>query len=161
MKTEIKVLTLKKLNIIVNFPLDFSQNLAKEDYRKVSQTAVGQKIFRVYYHNRPALFGNHLFPGGSEVKASAWSAGDLSSIPGSGRSPGEGNGNPLLYSDINNNKELGGGKDLAISQCPPWTSAAVGAQLAEEGASRTTSITQQLVALGKASSIQRLQFPHL
>lgn len=43
MKTEIKVLTLKKLNIIVNFPLDLSQNLAKEDYRKVSQTAVGQK----------------------------------------------------------------------------------------------------------------------
>ena len=35
------------------------------------------------------------FPGGSEVKASARNAGDLGSIPGSGRSPGEGNGNPL------------------------------------------------------------------
>ena len=35
------------------------------------------------------------FPGGSEVKASASNAGDLSSIPGSGRSPGEGNNNPL------------------------------------------------------------------
>ena len=34
------------------------------------------------------------FPGGSEVKASASNVGDLSSIPGSGRSPGEGNGNP-------------------------------------------------------------------
>ena len=33
-------------------------------------------------------------PGGSEVKASASNAGDLGSIPGSGRSPGEGNGNP-------------------------------------------------------------------
>ena len=33
------------------------------------------------------------FPGGSEVKASASNAGDLGSIPGSGRSPGEGNGN--------------------------------------------------------------------
>ena len=32
------------------------------------------------------------FPGGSEVKASAWNAGDPGSIPGSGRSPGEGNG---------------------------------------------------------------------
>ena len=31
------------------------------------------------------------FPGGSEVKASDWNAGDLGSIPGSGRSPGEGN----------------------------------------------------------------------
>ena len=35
------------------------------------------------------------FPGGSEVKASASNAGDPGSIPGSGRSPGEGNGNPL------------------------------------------------------------------
>ena len=34
------------------------------------------------------------FPGGSEVKASACNAGDLGSIPGLGRSPGEGNGNP-------------------------------------------------------------------
>ena len=36
--------------------------------------------------------------GGSEVKASASSAGDPGSIPGSGRSPGEGNANPLQYS---------------------------------------------------------------
>ena len=35
------------------------------------------------------------FPGGSDGKASAYNAGDLGSIPGSGRSPGEGNGNPL------------------------------------------------------------------
>ena len=35
------------------------------------------------------------FPGGSEVKASARNAGDLGLIPGSGRSPGEGNGNPF------------------------------------------------------------------
>ena len=38
------------------------------------------------------------FPGGSEVKASAYNAGDLGWIPGSGRSPGESNGNPLQYS---------------------------------------------------------------
>ena len=37
------------------------------------------------------------FPGGSEVKVSASNVGDLSLIPGSGRSPGEGNGNPLQY----------------------------------------------------------------
>ena len=35
------------------------------------------------------------FPGGPEVKASACNVGDLGSIPGSGRSPGEGNGNPF------------------------------------------------------------------
>ena len=35
------------------------------------------------------------FPGGSHGKASVYNVGDLGSIPGSGRSPGEGNGNPL------------------------------------------------------------------
>ena len=47
------------------------------------------------------------FPGGSEVKASACNAEDLGSIPGSGRSPGEGNGNPLQYSCLEN--PMGGG----------------------------------------------------
>ena len=42
------------------------------------------------------------FPGGSEVKASACNAGDVGLIPGSGRSPGEGNGNPLQYSCLEN-----------------------------------------------------------
>ena len=42
------------------------------------------------------------FRGGSEVKASACNAGDPGSIPGLGRSPGEGNGNPLLYSCLGN-----------------------------------------------------------
>ena len=41
-------------------------------------------------------------PGGSEVKASACNAGDLGSIPGLGRSPGEGNGNPHQYSCLEN-----------------------------------------------------------
>ena len=39
-----------------------------------------------------------IFPGGSDGKASAYNAGDPGSIPGLGRSPGEGNGNPLQYS---------------------------------------------------------------
>ena len=38
------------------------------------------------------------FPGGSAGKESACNAGDLGSIPGLGRSPGEGNGYPLQYS---------------------------------------------------------------
>ena len=41
-------------------------------------------------------------PGDSEGKASACKAGDLGSIPGSGRSPGEGNGKPLQYSCLEN-----------------------------------------------------------
>ena len=47
------------------------------------------------------------FPGSSEVKAYAYNAGDLDSILGSGRSPGEGNGNPLQYSCLENPMEPG------------------------------------------------------
>ena len=47
------------------------------------------------------------FPGGSEVKASAWNEGDWGLIPGSGRSPGAGNGNPLQYSCLENPMEGG------------------------------------------------------
>ena len=49
--------------------------------------------------------GCHLYMDGlvgSEVKVSARNAGDPGSIPGSGRSPGEGNGNPLQYSRLEN-----------------------------------------------------------
>ena len=42
------------------------------------------------------------FPGGSDGKASAYNVGDLGSIPGLGRSPREGNGNPLQYSCLEN-----------------------------------------------------------
>ena len=42
------------------------------------------------------------FPGGSDGKASACNVGDPGSIPGLGRSPGEGNGHPLQYSCLEN-----------------------------------------------------------
>ena len=50
------------------------------------------------------VFKEHLFhfPGGSDGKASVYNAGDLGSIPGSGIFPGEGNGNPLQYSCLEN-----------------------------------------------------------
>ena len=55
---------------------------------------------------RPAhcsLFSSSLdFPGGSDGKASAYNVRDLGSIPGSGRNPEEGNGNPLQYSCLKN-----------------------------------------------------------
>ena len=47
------------------------------------------------------------FPGGSEGKASACNVGDPGWIPGSGRSPGEGNGNPLQYSCLENPMDRG------------------------------------------------------
>ena len=42
------------------------------------------------------------FPGGSDGKGSAYNAGDLDSVPESGRSSGEGNGNSLQYSCLEN-----------------------------------------------------------
>ena len=50
------------------------------------------------------------FPGGTAVKnmpANAGDARDVGSIPGSGRSPGGGNGNPLWYSCLESSKDRG------------------------------------------------------
>ena len=48
------------------------------------------------------------FPGGSDGKESACNAGEPGSIPGSGRSPGEGHGNPVQYSCLENPMDRGG-----------------------------------------------------
>ena len=53
------------------------------------------------------------FPGGSDSKEFARNEGDPSSIPGSGRSPGEGNGNPLQYSCLENPVDRG-------ARCPTF-----------------------------------------
>ena len=47
------------------------------------------------------------FPGGLVVKNLPANAGDVGSIPGSGRSPGEGNGNPIQYSCLGNPMDRG------------------------------------------------------
>ena len=47
------------------------------------------------------------FPGGSDSKVSGCNAGDLGSIPGLGRSPGEGNGHPLQYTFLENSMDGG------------------------------------------------------
>ena len=48
-----------------------------------------------------------VFPGGSDAKESACNAGDLGLMPGSGRSPGEGNGFPLQYCCLENSMDTG------------------------------------------------------
>ena len=55
----------------------------------------------------PELNSFGAFPGGSDGKESASSAGDLGSVPGLGRSSGEGNGNPLQYSCLQNSMDRG------------------------------------------------------
>ena len=61
------------------------------------------------------------FPGGSEVKASAWNAGDLSSTPGLVRSPGEGNGNPLQYSCLDDPMDGGAPWAAVRGVAEGWT----------------------------------------
>ena len=48
-----------------------------------------------------------VFPGCSDGKVSVYNVGDAGLIPGSGRSPGEGNGNPLQYYCLENSKDRG------------------------------------------------------
>ena len=58
------------------------------------------------------------FPGGSASKESAWISGDPCSIPGWGSSPGEGNGNPLHYSCLENSRseEPGGLQSMGLQR---------------------------------------------
>ena len=55
------------------------------------------------------------FPGGSDGKESTCNAGDLGSIPGLGRSPGRGRGNPLQYSFLENPH-----RQRSLAGCSPW-----------------------------------------
>ena len=60
---------------------------------------------RCHIHRLPLLVTG--FPGSSVVKDPPANAGDLGSIPGLGRSPGGGHGNPLQYSCVWNPKDRG------------------------------------------------------
>ena len=64
---------------------------------------------------------NTNFPGGSDGKASAYNAGDPGSIPGSGRSPGEGNGNLLQYSCLENPMDRGAWWAAVNGVAMSWT----------------------------------------
>ena len=68
---------------------------AKEEHDHISFTFI--RFLR-------SAFG---FPGGSVVKYLPANTGDIGSVPGSGRSPGEGNGNPLWYSCLGNPMDTG------------------------------------------------------
>ena len=61
------------------------------------------------------------FPGGSDGKASAYNAGDSGLIPGSGRSPAEGNGCPLQYSCLKNPMDRGAWWATVQGVAKGWT----------------------------------------
>ena len=60
------------------------------------------------------------FPGGSDGKESAHNAGDLGSVPGLGRSPGEGDGNPLQYC-LENSMDTGAWQVTVHGVAKSWT----------------------------------------
>ena len=87
-----------QINIQGWFPLDLTGLISlqyKGLSRVFSSTTVQKHQFFVPTQGCPLCYLG--FPGGSADKESACNAGDLASIPGLGRSPGEGNGNPLQY----------------------------------------------------------------
>ena len=79
---------------------DSSQGVTRNfaDYEQKGKVQISYwriKQENYFFFTRDSSVG---FPGGSDCKNSACNAGDLGLIPGSGRFPGEGNGNPLQYS---------------------------------------------------------------
>ena len=60
------------------------------------------------------------FPGGSDSKESACNAGDAGSTPWSGRSPGEGNGNPFQDSCLENPMDSGAWQDTVPRVVKNW-----------------------------------------
>ena len=64
---------------------------------------------------------NHGFPGSSEGKESACNLGDLGSIPGLGRSPGEENGNPRRYSCLEKSMNRGAWNVTVCGVTKSWT----------------------------------------
>ena len=61
------------------------------------------------------------FPGGSDGKESVYNVRDTGSIPGSGRSPGEGHGNPLQYSCLENPMDRGAWWAIVHGVTKSWT----------------------------------------
>ena len=61
------------------------------------------------------------FPGGSDGKESACTMGDPGSTPRLGRTPGEGNGNPLQYSCLENSMDSGARFAIVHSVAKSWT----------------------------------------
>ena len=99
--------------IIIIMPVMFQALLCQLDTflvftNKVYQHPQDQHSLCEHSLQRARIFPGYSilgFPGDSEGKASACNAGDPGSIPGSGRSPGEGDGNPLQYSRLENSMD--------------------------------------------------------
>ena len=74
-----------------------------------------------FYNQTDNSFVYQGFPDGSLIKNSPANAGDLDLIPGSGRSPGEGNGNPLQYFGLGNPMDRGAWLATVHGVTKSWT----------------------------------------
>ena len=88
------------------------------------------------------------FLGGSDSKELAYNTGDLGSIPGSGRSPGEGNGYPLQYSCLENSMDRGAWQPTVHGIEKSWT------QLNDIQGQPLSALNQTSASLREASVLQ-------
>ena len=116
METCIVFLSLRKSQEILTFLISYSlyvENIGAShlNYIWLSKKNLGHnfipwklcRILTALFFSMPTtLIFLYTYICGSDSKASAYNVGDPGSIPGSGRSPGEGNGNPLHYSCLEN-----------------------------------------------------------
>ena len=88
-------------------------NINKVFYRPSPKTSNRSSKHSVLWLSQHGI----VFPGVSDSKESACNAGDVRSIPGSGRSRGDGNGNSLQYSCLVNSMNRGGHKEICSIFC--------------------------------------------
>ena len=96
------------------------QQLMWVDVESVTQSEVSQKE-KNKYCILIRIYRIQDFPGSSDGKASVYNAGDPGSIPGLGRSAGEGNGNPLQYYCLENPMDRGAWQATVHGVAKSWT----------------------------------------
>ena len=90
----------KSISSSLKSPVDFSIHSHKHLLHWILTHSL--LLRKLWTFNVSFITQTYDFAGGSDGKASVYNPGDLGSIPGSGRFPGEGNGNPLQYSCLEN-----------------------------------------------------------
>ena len=99
------VIEISELQGFFNQQTLIKRPIALRDYRQMNHLLLGLRL--IVYPNSYSLILPLGFPGGSDGKVCACNAGDPGLIPGSGRSPREGYGNPLQYSCLENSMDRG------------------------------------------------------
>ena len=89
-----------------------------EKFQDIISKKLRSWTFDIWFRFKENLLG---FPGSSDGKESACNVVDPSSVPGSGRAPGEGNGYPLQDSCLENSMDRGAGQATVCGVSKIWT----------------------------------------